>query len=331
MSRTMSAYAAGLIDGEGCILINHSGGTYRAAVTVGMTSKALVVLERMKRCYGGSIKCSREATDRWDSAWAWTVAGVNARALLHDVAPYLVLKAEQAQIALKVEEIRAGLGPLAGRRRPQWTDAERDRCAVLKHRMHELNAKGPTTPSLGNGTPIARRVAGTWVTDQADLFSDLGWAPFSGPWPVSGMTRSGVAYPLPPWDVHTSAGGSSSLLPTPRTSDTNGAGSHGDGGLDLRSAAASLLPTPQARDGDGRGASDPERRRALNARRGSGQLDEVASHLLPTPTAMDANGARNETANRVTTGHHSGTTLSDFAWKVSTGVSTEPPSDSTSG
>ncbi|MFF8534114.1 hypothetical protein ACF07B_19525 [Streptomyces sp. NPDC015532] len=35
------------------------------------------------------------------------------------------------------------------------------------------------------------------------------------------------------------------LLPTPRTSDTNGAASHGDGGPDLRTAV-SLLPTPQA-------------------------------------------------------------------------------------
>lgn len=33
------------------------------------------------------------------------------------------------------------------------------------------------------------------------------------------------------------------LLPTPRTSDTNGAGAHGDGGLDLRTAVT-LLPTP---------------------------------------------------------------------------------------
>ncbi len=35
------------------------------------------------------------------------------------------------------------------------------------------------------------------------------------------------------------------LLPTPRSSDTNGAASHGDGGPDLRTAV-SLLPTPQA-------------------------------------------------------------------------------------
>lgn len=37
------------------------------------------------------------------------------------------------------------------------------------------------------------------------------------------------------------------LLPTPRTSDTNGAGVHGTGGPDLRTVI-SLLPTPTARD-----------------------------------------------------------------------------------
>lgn len=38
------------------------------------------------------------------------------------------------------------------------------------------------------------------------------------------------------------------LLPTPRTSDSNGAGAHGTGGPDLRTAIGQLLPTPTARD-----------------------------------------------------------------------------------
>jgi hypothetical protein len=37
------------------------------------------------------------------------------------------------------------------------------------------------------------------------------------------------------------------LLPTPRTSDTNGAGSHGTGGPDLRTTVT-LLPTPAVND-----------------------------------------------------------------------------------
>jgi DNA (cytosine-5)-methyltransferase 1 len=43
----------------------------------------------------------------------------------------------------------------------------------------------------------------------------------------------------------TLAGAVTSLLPSPRTSDTNGPGEHGDGGLDLRTAV-SLLPTPRS-------------------------------------------------------------------------------------
>jgi hypothetical protein len=141
------------------------------------------------------------------------------------------------------------------------------------------------------------------------------------------MTRSGVAYEQPTWAPPTAGSGSSSspgdatLLPTPRAtdgtkggpnqrgssgdlmlpsavnnllptqtaSDTNGTGTHGAGGADLRTTV-SLLPTPQARDGDGRGASHPDRRKVLNPKR-AGQLDEVAVHLLlPTPTARDGKG-----------------------------------------
>lgn len=40
------------------------------------------------------------------------------------------------------------------------------------------------------------------------------------------------------------------LLPTPRASDTNGAGLHGDGGMDLRTTVT-LLPTPRASDPSG--------------------------------------------------------------------------------
>lgn len=39
------------------------------------------------------------------------------------------------------------------------------------------------------------------------------------------------------------------LLPTPRTTDMNGPGAHGDGGMDLRTAAT-LLPTPTSGDHD---------------------------------------------------------------------------------
>jgi hypothetical protein len=62
------------------------------------------------------------------------------------------------------------------------------------------------------------------------------------------MTRGGELFALPTPALPTVGHASSSLLPTPRTSDTNGAGAHGTGGPDLRTAVA-LLPTPRATDG----------------------------------------------------------------------------------
>jgi DNA (cytosine-5)-methyltransferase 1 len=73
-----------------------------------------------------------------------------------------------------------------------------------------------------------------------------------------------------------------SLLPTARTSDTNGSGSHGDGGLDLRTTVETMLPTPTAtaaRRNDSPGEL-ARKTPALGA----------AVHRLPTPRARDYRG-----------------------------------------
>lgn len=328
------AYVAGLIDGEGCIAIYESKGrTFYHSVTVGMTAKALPILEQLKEKYGGKVTKTRDATERWDEAWAWAAFGDEASAVLTEIQPHLVLKEEQARIALKVAEIKANLParwtkPGADQRARKWTEEASDRCAILKRRMHELNAKGPSTPSRESQSPIARLVAGVWVTDQADLLSDLGWESFNGTWPRSGSMRTGRLYPRPAWVPPTvasagsvlptpraSRGASSTetvamLLPSPRTSDTNGAGHHGDGGMDLRTAVTDrLLPTPRATDGSKGGP---------NQRGSSGDLmlPSAVSSLLPTPMAGDAKMARNSTADRKSeppTGIHAGDTLGDIS------------------
>ena len=89
---------------------------------------------------------------------------------------------------------------------------------------------------------------GLWETGVIDLLSEHS-EPFSETWPTWGMTRSGVAFELPTrvplMDVSESS--SSPILATPRTSDTNGPGHHGNGGMDLRTQV-SLLPTPTVVD-----------------------------------------------------------------------------------
>ena len=83
------------------------------------------------------------------------------------------------------------------------------------------------------------------------------------------------------------------LLPSPRTSDTNGAGHHGDGGMDLRTAVTEipLLPTPTASEGrkGDMGQTATERRAAGHEVYIANALAEIP--LLPTPAVNDMGAA----------------------------------------
>ncbi len=92
------------------------------------------------------------------------------------------------------------------------------------------------------------------------------------------------------------------LLPTPRTSDTNGAGVHGTGGPDLRTAI-SLLSTPTARDWKSGESNLMDR----NAR----PLNEVIVNLLPTPTVADSRDTANFRPDGTPYGDGYGMTLTD--------------------
>lgn len=197
------AYAAGLVDGEGCISIGKNGGlSYSALVQIGMTEKALPVLRQMHAQYGGALKESRKATDRWAVAWIWTVIGHDARPFLLKIKPHLLLKREQAALALALEELRLSCGARRGNR-AQWTAAALEQAELLKQRMHELNRNGPPPerfPAPMGAIPIARRAGGVWIKEeggQADLFGDALPQRFAGPWPSAGLLRSGTVYSIP--------------------------------------------------------------------------------------------------------------------------------------
>lgn len=141
-----SAYVAGLIDGEGCIHIEKTRGTYRARLTIGMTEVALPLLRTLKEEWGGTLYQMRKPTERWAGAWTWYASGPDAKAILMEVRPFLRLKREQADTVIELESVRENLPPRwpnhpNGQRR--WTDDATGRAVALKSRIHELNRKGP--------------------------------------------------------------------------------------------------------------------------------------------------------------------------------------------
>jgi len=101
------AYLAGLIDGEGCLRIEKSGGKYRYTPhtpTVCITNCNPSLILWVYRKFGGHLyqKKNRGTFQvTWDIYWL----GRKATELLEDVYPYLTAKKEQAELMLSYREL----------------------------------------------------------------------------------------------------------------------------------------------------------------------------------------------------------------------------------
>lgn len=105
------AYFAGIMDGEGTIGIykrkpNHKSGhknfIYRIEIRVTNTDVRLI--EWLKTNFGGGIyPCTRQRANH-KKAWEWRCGiGIGIK-LLKETMPYLLLKKEQAHLAIKFQE-----------------------------------------------------------------------------------------------------------------------------------------------------------------------------------------------------------------------------------
>lgn len=110
-----NAWAAGILDGEGCIqLISRKGrtgprGVGRAGfclrVDVGNTDPRMLL--KLKELFGGSA-VSRRKTNRGYGTmpmWQWSLGCAQAEAMLRAVLPWLVVKKEQADLAIISREL----------------------------------------------------------------------------------------------------------------------------------------------------------------------------------------------------------------------------------
>lgn len=94
------AWAAGLIDGEGCLGIYNLGGrnrTPRATIRVAMTDR--VAVERLREIFNAGTVTERPARGHRLPAFDWTVtAHREVGRTLHMLGPHLVVKREQAAL-----------------------------------------------------------------------------------------------------------------------------------------------------------------------------------------------------------------------------------------
>jgi|SRR5215831_10702529 len=114
LTSSEAAYLAGIIDGEGSIMLQRSGGTIFVVVKVANTSQGLMAWLTQKTGVGRVQYTSRSHLGRKD-VHHWVVVGRQALALLHAIDPYLIVKREQANVAFALEAENDAATSLAGR------------------------------------------------------------------------------------------------------------------------------------------------------------------------------------------------------------------------
>ena len=102
--RLSRAYVAGFVDADGSIVISRSGKKKRWYITfVSVTQKNPKILYLLAEKYGGKVSIHHKK-DNPKVCSTWNVKAGDAYKMLKEIRPKLVLKKEQALIAMKLQE-----------------------------------------------------------------------------------------------------------------------------------------------------------------------------------------------------------------------------------
>ena len=123
-------YAAGFVDGEGCIGFAKTRTSIFPRVLV--TNTNLEILNEFKEKWGGDIKPLSLRKENWKQGYYWRISWAKAVNFLSDIEPYLKIKNRQAHAVFAWDEIRPGRGG----------KADKDSFDFLVSYVHWLNKKG---------------------------------------------------------------------------------------------------------------------------------------------------------------------------------------------
>jgi hypothetical protein len=137
------AYAAGIIDGEGCIRIGKYLNSkkeirYRGSLIVCMTD--IEAVKWLHNTLGGNLYTERSFCAKNKLIHSWVMRTAEANALLTALIPYLIVKRRQAQLLL---EFSLTVKLMGKKGHSPELHAKRAQMAALSH---QLNRKGRIQP-----------------------------------------------------------------------------------------------------------------------------------------------------------------------------------------
>lgn len=128
-----SQYAAGFMDGEGCINASSSRSTTYIRVLIVNTNKE--ILELLKQQWGGDIKENKRHKANWKTSFTWRISHSSCLIFLKEIYPFLVVKKKQAEAAFIFFDNRPGKGK-------RWTNDSLEEANKAILAIKQLNKKG---------------------------------------------------------------------------------------------------------------------------------------------------------------------------------------------
>jgi len=148
-------YAAGFLDGEGCIYIGDNSNatpSKRWRIFVTVSNKNEDVIKALRDKYGGSVHWHPDTRDNRYEMWVWSVVSRQAVNFLWKVAPYVIVKKPHVINALSFAQ---GFGEGGHRRNTKGHFIEPGELIMRKKHQEiskGLNAKRVPKNFVNNGT-----------------------------------------------------------------------------------------------------------------------------------------------------------------------------------
>jgi hypothetical protein len=131
-----AAWAAGFIDGEGYLGTVRASGHIQPRIVAGQCT--LEPLEKLRDVFGGCVYAHKKQRVEWRRFWAWQMQGGSCLRVALAIRPFLVVKAEQADILIELSR-RIVDGPR--NRRAGLPDTERAAREVLATRLRDTRKR----------------------------------------------------------------------------------------------------------------------------------------------------------------------------------------------
>lgn len=133
MSQTEAAYVAGLLDGEGCFSVfQKKDGAVGLSLSLYMTNRE--VMDAVKKYTGTTcnilpIKGRENRKDQW----LWKPSLSEAKVLVEQILPYLIVKRRNAELFIELLELR--------KHSSRWDNKRAEQLAILEENTR-LNKRG---------------------------------------------------------------------------------------------------------------------------------------------------------------------------------------------